>query len=499
MSDDLAGSFEQKLDRETLIKRGASAGVAFGLAPYIATSKAFKSARTVKIGWVAPLTGPLASFGEANKYTVGVMQKLFGKGISVGKNTFPVEILLKDSQSNANRGATVAQSLILDDNVDLMLVSSTPITTNPVSDVCEANGMPCIVTDVPWQAWFFGRKGNPAKPFKWTWHFFWGLEDIIAVFLDMWSQVQTNKVVGALYPNDPDGNAWADKKLGFPPVVKKAGYTTDRPRAVPRAERRLLEPDRGVQEGGGPDRHGRADPARLRHVLEAGARSRASTRRSRRSAARSSSRSTVEALGKNGVGHGEPRCGGSPGSPVSSSSLTGQTAAQHAATWTRADRQAVDAADRLFACAVRGRGGRAQRGRRTSTTRTSIVAAIKATNLNTIVGHITWHSGACKPGRQHRRRRKLAGGQWRQGQEVQVRAGRRVSNKRVSGSQARGKARCRSSIARASGSACRPWSSSTASRSRSARSRRSPTSRSTSPTARRSESWARTGPARRRS
>src|SRR5262245_4974463 len=121
MSDDLAGRF----DRRSLIKRGAGASLAFGLAPYIATSKAYASTRTVKIGWVAPLTGPLASFGEANKYTVGVMQKLFSKGIRVGKNTYPVQILLKDSQSNANRGATVAQSLILDDNVDLMLVSST--------------------------------------------------------------------------------------------------------------------------------------------------------------------------------------------------------------------------------------------------------------------------------------------------------------------------------------------------------------------------------------
>ena len=88
----------------------------------------------------------------------------------------------------------------------------------------DLNGMPCIVTDVPWQAWFFGRKGNPAKPFKWTYQFFWGLEDIIAVFLDMWSQVPTNKVVGAIWPNDPDGNAWGDPKLGFPPPLKKAGY-----------------------------------------------------------------------------------------------------------------------------------------------------------------------------------------------------------------------------------------------------------------------------------
>lgn len=31
--------------------------------------------------------------------------------------------------------------------------------------------------------------------------------------------------VAAIWPNDPDGNAWGDPKLGFPPPLKKPGYT----------------------------------------------------------------------------------------------------------------------------------------------------------------------------------------------------------------------------------------------------------------------------------
>ena len=46
---------------------------------------------------------------------------------------------------------------------------------------------------MPWQPWFFGRNGDPQKGFDWTYHFFWGLEDVIAVFTNMWSQVETNK------------------------------------------------------------------------------------------------------------------------------------------------------------------------------------------------------------------------------------------------------------------------------------------------------------------
>jgi branched-chain amino acid transport system substrate-binding protein len=47
---------------------------------------------------------------------------------------------------------------------------------------------------------------------------------VIAVFTNMWGQLQTNKSVGGLFPNDGDGNAWGDKQVGFPPVLDKLGY-----------------------------------------------------------------------------------------------------------------------------------------------------------------------------------------------------------------------------------------------------------------------------------
>ena len=31
-------------------------------------------------------------------------------------------------------------------------------------------------------------------------------------------------MVAALWPNDGDGNAWGDKKTGFPPALEEAGY-----------------------------------------------------------------------------------------------------------------------------------------------------------------------------------------------------------------------------------------------------------------------------------
>ena len=187
------------------------------------------AADTLKIGYVSPQTGPLAPFGEADKWVIDQMKAAFKNGLTVGGKKYGVEILLKDSQSNPNRAGEVANDLVLKDRVALMLTAGTPETANPVSDVCELNGVPCISSVVPWQPWFFGRKGDPAKGFSWTHHMFWGLEDVIANFTNGWNSVATNKKVGGLFPNDGDGNAWGDKELGFPKPLSGMGYSLTDP------------------------------------------------------------------------------------------------------------------------------------------------------------------------------------------------------------------------------------------------------------------------------
>ncbi|MDK1387743.1 ABC transporter substrate-binding protein [Sinorhizobium sp. 8-89] len=182
----------------------------------------------VKLGYVSPQTGPLAAFGEADKF---VIDSFLAATKAMGLN---YEVVVKDSQSNPNRAAEVAKELIVTDEVNLVLVASTPETTNPVATTCEAEEMPCISTVAPWQPWFIGQQGNPGdpsswKPFDYAYHFFWGLEDVIAVFTNMWAQIETNKQVAGLFPNDGDGNAWGDKTVGFPPVLEKMGYALTDP------------------------------------------------------------------------------------------------------------------------------------------------------------------------------------------------------------------------------------------------------------------------------
>ena len=196
--------------------------------PVAASASAAITGRPIKIGYVSPQTGPFSAFGEADEYAVGTIDTALAGGLDVGGTLHPVEIIVKDSASDPNRAAEVAGDLILKDDVDVILVSSTPETTNPVTTVAEANQVPAISTITPWQPYYFGRQADPAKPvpFEWTYHFFWGLEDIMAVFLDMWDQVATNKVVGGLFPNDGDGQAWSG---AFPDALKAGGYTINLP------------------------------------------------------------------------------------------------------------------------------------------------------------------------------------------------------------------------------------------------------------------------------
>ena len=209
------------LSRRHIIQAGMGAIAAPAVLKIIPANA---QSRVIKIGHVNPRTGPLAGFGEADSFIIDQIKGVIGKGIESGGKTYPVEIITRDSQSTSTRAAEVASELILRDKVDILLGASAPDTTNPVADQAEVNEVPCVTTNCPWQPYFFGRKGDPKKGFTWTYHFFWGLEDVIASFLSLWDTASTNKVVGGLFPNDADGNAWGDPKLGLPPALSAAGY-----------------------------------------------------------------------------------------------------------------------------------------------------------------------------------------------------------------------------------------------------------------------------------
>ena len=254
--------------RRKALRTLALGGAGALAAPALLMRSAHAAGRTIKIGMVSPSTGPIAAFGEADQFVLAGVRKALGDGIMVAGEKHPVEIIYKDSQSNPNRASEVAAQLINNDRIDFMVASSTSDTTNPVSDQCELNGVPCVTSDDPWQSWFFGRRGNPAKGFEWTYHFFWGFDQVGNTFADMWLTLPTNKKLGTMFTNDPDGIAANDEKHGLPALFKSKGFDVHNLGTLPAALRRLHRADHRAEEGRvrGVLRH--LQPAAIRDLLD---------------------------------------------------------------------------------------------------------------------------------------------------------------------------------------------------------------------------------------
>lgn len=172
--------------------------------------------RSDRIGYVSPRSGALSGISESDGYLI---EAALAGTLETASGSYAVEIIEKHTQSDPNRAGDMASDLIFQDEVDLVLVGSTPATTNPVADLCKWNRVLRISAAAPWQPWYFGRGGITGETsFTFTNHFFWGAEDLMAVYIGLWNGLETNRVGGALWPNAPDGIAFSDGSLGFPPA-----------------------------------------------------------------------------------------------------------------------------------------------------------------------------------------------------------------------------------------------------------------------------------------
>ncbi len=212
-----AASFNSRRD---ILGLAGAAGLAA-----LSSGRAFAQASdTLKVGFISPRTGPLGSFGEGDGHVLGLARNALAAGLNIGGKNYKVELIDRDTQSDPARANQLAKALINNDKIDLMLVTSTPEVVNPVSDACEAAGIPCLATIMPWEAFYFGRGAKPGEPspFKWTYLFSFGVSEFVRSYLSQWALVPNNKRVAALLPNDADGNAIRGAML---PLLQKAGYT----------------------------------------------------------------------------------------------------------------------------------------------------------------------------------------------------------------------------------------------------------------------------------
>lgn len=182
---------------------------------------------TITIGLVTPLTGPLAGFAAGDRFVAGTVRATaaYARGFRAGGRIHRVSIVVADSRSDPNWAAQAARLLIMNHRADMILATSAPETTNPVADVCQSQGVPCLSTVVPWEAWYTSLGGNPARPasgFQYCAMFWFGLREYRGCFAPMWDRAQAGRDVACLYPGDADGNLF---RASFEPLIRQSGYT----------------------------------------------------------------------------------------------------------------------------------------------------------------------------------------------------------------------------------------------------------------------------------
>ena len=397
-------------NRRMFLKYGTSAA-AVAATSTLSTPAVHAQNRTVKIGFVSPQTGPLAPFGEADRFVLNDVNKVLSKGIKIGKKTYPVEILSRDSQSNPNRAAEVASQLILKDEVNIMIGSSSGDTVNPVSDQCEANEVPCVTADTPWQIVYFGRGATPQKGFKWTYHFFWGIDDMLGVFMSMWNQLGTNKNIASIMVNDADGVVGGDPKRGFRPPMEGAGFTYNQPPLFQPGTSDFTAQINTFKSAGSEILTGIATPPDFSTFWTQAAQQGLTRQLKAATIAKALLfPPAIEALGDNGNGL-TTEVWWSPSHPFKSN-LTGQSSRDFAAAYTASTgRQWTQplgfkhanievAIDVLKRC---GDPGDPE----------AILDAIENTNYETIVGPVSWKFGDRRNPVKNACRTPLVGGQWK--------------------------------------------------------------------------------------
>jgi branched-chain amino acid transport system substrate-binding protein len=219
--------------------QGASSSSTPSTASSGSGTSAAATGKQITIGWIHPLTGSLAGFGYPDNWVLQQVMATsqYKNGIKAGGSTYSVNIKSYDTQSSVTRAGSLAKQAIQQDNVDLLLASSTPETVNAVASEAETLGTPLICSNIPWEAWYVNLGGNPQKPTlkpKWTIMYFLGAEHLALAFAPMWTRIGekygNNHKVAASFPNDSDGNAF---RAVFPQVLGPMGYTLDMSTAYP--------------------------------------------------------------------------------------------------------------------------------------------------------------------------------------------------------------------------------------------------------------------------
>ncbi|MGK5448171.1 ABC transporter substrate-binding protein [Streptomyces radiopugnans] len=382
--------------------------------------------QALTVGVVAARSGRLANLGDPLAFAVSLLEPKLTR-IRNGSRDYPVRLASRDSRSTADGARQAVRELVRDEGARIVLTLAGTEVLPAAADACEEAGVPCVSSTFPWQVYYYGRGARESTPFRWTYHFCWGLDDIAEVFADLWEQAGgPGRPVGCLWNDGPQGTWSRHAERGFAPAARARGH-------------RLVDPAGYTEPAADLSGHVRAFAEADADIVT--------------SAATARDLALFRALA---AGHGgtprlitcsrwlayPPSTTGGGGRPAQAdvatlvywtpahpyrSSLDGMTAAELAGAYEQATGrqwlQPLGLAHALFEVAAH-----ALRTAADPTDPAAVAAAVGRTRLETVAGPLDWTAGPVPNVATVR----LAGGQWQQGArhdyELAV-----VSNRHVEG------------------------------------------------------------------
>jgi len=184
------------------------------------------------VGYVAPFTGPLGFFTEqfdwSSKQCLDAINADGGIYIEAYGKKLPVRIITADTESDPNKASEVATNLVLNNNLDFLIGAWTPDTSIPVSAVAERYQIPALMENSPAEAWFTGG------PYEWSaaMMFYNGIivDAFTKALVNFESAHPTNKKVGFVFDSGTDGLMFADS---YGKALPTAGFTVFDPGRFP--------------------------------------------------------------------------------------------------------------------------------------------------------------------------------------------------------------------------------------------------------------------------
>ena len=183
----------------------------------------------IKVGHIAPKTGPMAGFAEAQDWTLAGIRQVLAPGLQIGGKTYKVEIIAKDGQTDESRTAEVASELILKDKVDIITASSG--SNRLQSDRQHRRAQRGALHHCRRSLGVLLLRPQSAEGgLHLDLSFLLGPRPGSRLLYRTLEKQQTNKVVGTLFNTAQDDTSWHN---AFIPAIKKAGFAVVDPGQFP--------------------------------------------------------------------------------------------------------------------------------------------------------------------------------------------------------------------------------------------------------------------------